>query len=88
MTRGRLSLVSRRHVSLPHWSLPSSRQVGPTTTSAATSASGFHVSLRGTATSADWVPLAYVAATSAADVEIAKNTSRQARTRVYAKPSE
>ncbi|GJT11680.1 retrovirus-related pol polyprotein from transposon TNT 1-94 [Tanacetum coccineum] len=36
-------------------------------TSDATSACGSHVSLCGSATSADWVPLAYVAATSAAD---------------------
>ncbi|GJY41776.1 hypothetical protein Tco_0429046 [Tanacetum coccineum] len=39
---------------------------------------GFHVSLCGTAMSADWVLLACVAATSAADMEITKNTPRQA----------
>ncbi|GKB15188.1 reverse transcriptase domain-containing protein [Tanacetum coccineum] len=38
------------------------------TTLTATSACGSHVSPRGSATSADWVPHAYVAATSAADV--------------------
>ncbi|GKB65233.1 hypothetical protein Tco_0921419 [Tanacetum coccineum] len=42
----------------------------PSLTSTATSACGSYVSQRGTATSADWVPLAYVAATSVADVEI------------------
>nr|GFB56496.1 hypothetical protein [Tanacetum cinerariifolium] len=47
----------------------------------ATLACGSHVSRLGTATSADSVPLAYVAATSAADVEIAKSTQHPARTR-------
>ncbi|GKG50782.1 hypothetical protein Tco_0538906, partial [Tanacetum coccineum] len=36
-------------------------------TSAATSACRSHVSLRGNATSANWIPLAHVAATSATD---------------------
>ncbi|GJW06722.1 hypothetical protein Tco_1569145 [Tanacetum coccineum] len=46
-----------------------------------TSACRSLVSLRGTATSADWIPLAYVAATSAADVAEGILTLLQARTR-------
>ncbi|GKE62465.1 hypothetical protein Tco_1512832, partial [Tanacetum coccineum] len=46
----------------------------PSLTSAATSACGSHVSLRGTATSVVWVLLGHVAATSVANVEIAKTT--------------
>ncbi|GKF22328.1 hypothetical protein Tco_0074650, partial [Tanacetum coccineum] len=54
-----------------HQSTASQRSGQPVATAAtwhASSACGSYVSLRGTATSADWVLLAYVADTSAADV--------------------
>ncbi|GJU40752.1 retrovirus-related pol polyprotein from transposon TNT 1-94 [Tanacetum coccineum] len=51
------------------------------TTQQPTEACRSHVSLHGSATSADWVPLAYVAATSAADVAEGILTLLQAQTR-------
>ncbi|GKA62666.1 hypothetical protein Tco_0762185 [Tanacetum coccineum] len=46
----------------------------PSLTSTAMSACGSHVSQRGTATSVEWFLLAHEAATTVADVEIAKTT--------------
>ncbi|GKB97911.1 hypothetical protein Tco_0984048 [Tanacetum coccineum] len=60
---------------------PSGQTVATAATWHATSACRSHVSLRGSATSADWVPLAYVAATSDADVAEGILTLLQARTR-------
>ncbi|GJZ65577.1 hypothetical protein Tco_0622273 [Tanacetum coccineum] len=65
--------------------LIASQRLGQTVATAATwyatSACRSLVSLRGSVTSADWVPLAYVAAKSAADVAEGILTLLQARTR-------